>query len=177
MGLTPKQEAFCHEYPKDFNATRSAITAGYSEKTAHVQGPRLLENVEVRKRIKEIIDKRFENADIKTQDIVTELARLGLSDIKDYLTVEEGGEVTLKPFKDMADGQTRCIKTVEEKRVIKEGADGTSTILNSNLKYTLYDKQKSLELLGKYKQMFADKVDVNHSGTLKVEIENNVVNE
>lgn len=32
--LTDKQIAFCIEYIKDWNATRAAIAAGYSEKTA-----------------------------------------------------------------------------------------------------------------------------------------------
>ena len=32
--LTDKQKQFCKEYVTDWNATRSAIAAGYSEKTA-----------------------------------------------------------------------------------------------------------------------------------------------
>lgn len=34
MKLTEKQKAFCDEYIIDFNASRAAISAGYSEKTA-----------------------------------------------------------------------------------------------------------------------------------------------
>lgn len=33
-GLTDKQKRFCEEYIKDWNGTRAAIAAGYSEKTA-----------------------------------------------------------------------------------------------------------------------------------------------
>lgn len=33
--LTAKQERFCREYIIDLNATRAAIRAGYSEKTAN----------------------------------------------------------------------------------------------------------------------------------------------
>lgn len=40
--LTPKEELFVIEYPKDFNATQAAIRAGYSPKTAAQQGSRLL---------------------------------------------------------------------------------------------------------------------------------------
>jgi phage terminase small subunit len=36
--LTPKQRIFCEEYVIDWNATRAAIAAGYSEKTATVIG-------------------------------------------------------------------------------------------------------------------------------------------
>lgn len=36
--LTPKQKIFCEEYVLDWNATRAAKVAGYSEKTAQVIG-------------------------------------------------------------------------------------------------------------------------------------------
>ncbi|HEX2334937.1 MAG TPA: terminase small subunit [Hyphomicrobiaceae bacterium] len=43
--LTPKkQKRFCQEYLVDLNATGAARWAGYSAKTAHGQGPRLLAN-------------------------------------------------------------------------------------------------------------------------------------
>ncbi len=45
--MTPKQERFVQEYTIDSNATQAAIRAGYSAKSAYVQGPRLLENVGV----------------------------------------------------------------------------------------------------------------------------------
>ena len=45
--LTPKQERFVAEYLVDMNATQAAIRAGYSRKTADVQGPRLLGNVRI----------------------------------------------------------------------------------------------------------------------------------
>ena len=51
MALNPKQQLFVQEYLVDMNATQAAIRAGYSEATAHSQGPRLLEHAEVRKEI------------------------------------------------------------------------------------------------------------------------------
>jgi len=48
-GLTPKQRIFCREYLLDLNATQAAIRAGYSQKTADPQGPRLLGNVRVQR--------------------------------------------------------------------------------------------------------------------------------
>lgn len=55
--LSAKQEQFCLEYRKhDGNATAAAIAAGYSERTAGSQGNRLLKNVEIQKRIKELAD-------------------------------------------------------------------------------------------------------------------------
>jgi phage terminase small subunit len=61
--LTPKQERFIDEYIKDLNATQAAIKAGYSEKTAGVQGSTLLKNP----KISEAIKNRLE--DIKSDSI------------------------------------------------------------------------------------------------------------
>ncbi len=45
--LTSRQELFVSEYLLDLNATKAAIRAGYSSKTAHSCGPRLLDNAAV----------------------------------------------------------------------------------------------------------------------------------
>lgn len=39
---SPRREAFVREYVKDLHATKAAIRAGYSEKTARHQGSKLL---------------------------------------------------------------------------------------------------------------------------------------
>ncbi|WP_198164195.1 terminase small subunit, partial [Bradyrhizobium jicamae] len=49
--LTPKQQRFVETFLLDLNATQAAIRAGYSERTANQQGPRLLDNEDVRKAI------------------------------------------------------------------------------------------------------------------------------
>ena len=51
--LTPKQKRFCDEYLIDLNATKAAIRAGYSERTANEQGARLLAKVSVKAHIDE----------------------------------------------------------------------------------------------------------------------------
>ena len=49
--LTEKQQRFVEEYLVDLNATQAAIRAGYSVKTADVQGSRMLRNVKVLRRL------------------------------------------------------------------------------------------------------------------------------
>lgn len=53
--FSPKQKRFITEYPKDMNATQSAIRAGYSPKTAYSQGQRLLKKAEIKKAIEDLI--------------------------------------------------------------------------------------------------------------------------
>lgn len=73
--LTPKQARFVAEYLVDLNATRAAIRAGYSEKTAHSAGPRLLEDVDVRAAIDAKSQKVAAKLDISVERIEAELAR------------------------------------------------------------------------------------------------------
>lgn len=61
--LTDKQQRFIDEYLLDLNATRAAIRAGYSERTAQEQSSRLLSNVIISARIQE----RKQELSIKTQ--------------------------------------------------------------------------------------------------------------
>ena len=59
-GLMPMQALFAQEYVVDFNATKAAIRAGYSEKTARSQGQRLLTNVDIQAAVSEAIKARME---------------------------------------------------------------------------------------------------------------------
>lgn len=67
--LTPKQQAFVDEYLIDFNATRAALTAGYSQKTAAKIGSENLIKPEIQKAISLAQQKRSERTEI-TQDYV-----------------------------------------------------------------------------------------------------------
>lgn len=82
-GLTPKQERFVREYRVDMNATQAAIRAGYSAKTAHSAGPRLLENVGVREAIDAKQQKLAAKLEITPERIEAELARYAFADAPD----------------------------------------------------------------------------------------------
>ena len=69
--LTEKERIFADEYIKTTNATQSAITAGYSEKTARSKGSQLLTKINVRQYIDAIMNERSKNT-IATADEVLE---------------------------------------------------------------------------------------------------------
>jgi phage terminase small subunit len=70
MPLPPRQAAFVREYLVDFNATQAAIRAGYAKKTAYSQGPRLLENVGIKRAIEKAQAKTAEKVELKAEDVV-----------------------------------------------------------------------------------------------------------
>lgn len=55
--LSAKQKRFCAEYIVDYNGTKAAIRAGYSEESAAVQASRLLKNDKVLARVRELQEK------------------------------------------------------------------------------------------------------------------------
>ena len=75
--LTDKQKIFCKEYIKDFNATRAAIAAGYSKKTAYATGAENLRKPQLQKKINEMKAKRAERTQITADNVVKELAKIG----------------------------------------------------------------------------------------------------
>jgi phage terminase small subunit len=80
--LTPKQQRFVGEYLVDLNATQAAIRAGYSAKTAHSSGPRLLENVGVQAALTARRLELEKSTGVTQERVLMELAKVGFSDIR-----------------------------------------------------------------------------------------------
>ena len=68
--LTPKQEAFVREYLVDLDATKAAIRAGYSERTAGQQGHQLLKKTSVAAAIQEAQQARAERTGLTQDDVI-----------------------------------------------------------------------------------------------------------
>lgn len=74
--LNAKQEMFCLEYIKDFNATQAAIRAGYSKKTAGSQAHDLLKKPEIQEKLAEAIKERSEKTKIDAQWVLTQAVKV-----------------------------------------------------------------------------------------------------
>ncbi len=71
--LTVRQERFVEEYLIDLNATQAAVRAGYSAKTAHSCGPRLLANAGVAAAISAAKQERAEATKIDAEYVLRKL--------------------------------------------------------------------------------------------------------
>jgi phage terminase small subunit len=91
--LTDKQGAFALEYVRDLNATRAAIAAGFSAKTASVQGYQLLQNTLVREEIARLNAERVERLKMDADQLLIRLLEEAHADIADLFD-DAGG---LKP--------------------------------------------------------------------------------
>ncbi len=73
--LTPKQQRFVDQYLIDVNAKQAAIRAGYSAKTAEVQGCRLLRKVQVQQSIQKGQEALSERTLVTQDDVVRGLLK------------------------------------------------------------------------------------------------------
>jgi phage terminase small subunit len=76
MALSEKHELFVMAYLKNLNATEAAIEAGYSEKSARVQGSRLLTNADIRARIDELLERRKEKMELDADFVIGRLLEI-----------------------------------------------------------------------------------------------------
>ena len=126
-----RQERFCQEYAKLGNATQSAIEAGYSGKTAYSAGQRLLRNVEVQNRLKEL------NGEVKNAKIAD--AR----EMQEHLTSILRGE------------------SDEEVIVVEGCGDGVSEAVTKKKKPSQSDRIKAMQLLAKMQGVLDNSTTVN----------------
>jgi len=111
--LTPKQQRFCEEYIIDLNAAQAAIRAGYGEKSARSKASQLLTKVNIQNEVQRLKAKRSKRVQLDADDIVQELMRVGYSNIRDYLTVDEDGEVYIKNFDDIDRDKLAAVESVK----------------------------------------------------------------
>ena len=76
--MNAKQATFVREYLVDLNATQAAIRAGYSRKTAKVQGSRLLTNADVAAAVESGIAARAARVEVKADSVLRDVERLSL---------------------------------------------------------------------------------------------------
>ena len=86
--LKPKELIFAEEWLKTTNATKSAIKAGYSERTAYSAGSRLLKKVDVKQYIDERLAEMQENSIADTNEVMQFLSSTMRGDIPDQFGLD-----------------------------------------------------------------------------------------
>lgn len=165
MALTAKQELFVQEYLVDLNATQAAIRAGYSEKTAYSIGQENLKKPEIQEYIQTLMEERSKRTEITADMVLKEYAKLGFSNISDYLKVET------KMFRG-DDGQPQEYKAVdifETDKIDRAKLDAVAEIKQTKegISLKLHDKKGALDSMARHLGMFNDKIE--HSGAISHE--------
>lgn len=158
--LTEKQQRFVDEYLIDLNATQAAIRAGYSAKTADVQGSRMLGNVKVQQAIAEAMAKRSKRTGVNQDRVVLELAKIAFVKMTDI--VDSEGRIR----SNATDDDLSCIESIKYKESDNEYGGSVEREVK------ISSKLRALELLGKHLGMWNDKLDVNIASPIVISGEN-----
>ena len=156
--LTDKEKVFCDEYLITLNKTKSAIKAGYSEKSAKEIGYQLFTKLHIQDYIEKRMKDREERTEITQDMVLKELATFGFANIQDYIKHSQDGLIIFKSINDVPEEAARAIEAI---KVIDNGRKGS-------VEFKLHSKSRGLELIGRHLGMFLDKTE--HSGKIEVEI-------
>jgi phage terminase small subunit len=160
--LTDKQRLFCIHYVKSFNATMSAINAGYSSESARQTGSENLSKPYIRDEIKRLKSQMTGDLFLEAMDVLRKYAEIAFADITDYTQFGKKEVQAMGAFGPIQDDEGRPVmKDVnyvdfKESEVVdgtiitevKQGKDGVSI--------KLADKMKALDKLAQYFDMLPD---------------------
>ncbi|MDV7145634.1 terminase small subunit [Tropicimonas sp. TH_r6] len=152
MPLNQRQKAFVNGYLVSGNATKAAVEAGYSAKTARSQGQRLLTNVDISRAIAKRQEKAAEQADITRERALEELAKIGFLDIRKLFSPT--GQ--LVPLHDLEDDPAGAIASVEVVTKTLPTARGEPPEVEYVHRIKLSDKRAALVDIAKMQGWFAE---------------------
>jgi phage terminase small subunit len=153
--LTPRQEVFVAEYLTDLNATRAAIAAGYSPKSAEAASSRLLRNVKVAAVIAEKQGKRLAKLEITADRVLQGIAQLAFFDIR-KLYAPDG---SLKSVPELDDETAAALVGIEIEEAYQRFGKGQAKPTGLLKKIKLADRGLNLERLGRHLKLFTDRVE------------------
>jgi len=151
MKPTNKQTRFCQEYLIDLNATQAAIRAGYCNKNARQMGHENLTKPYIQQEIQRLMDERARKTEITAEKVLRELAKIGFSDITDF--VEFGQQA---PAAEGTNDRAAHYVRIKDSAEVDGSPIAEIRETRNGLVFKLHDKTRSLELIGKHLGMFKD---------------------
>lgn len=151
--LNPQWQVFADKYLSHGVATTAAIEAGFSKNSARSTGARLLRNTSISDYI-QAQQQRIATKTVNRRDkILQELDKLAFANIGDFIRVDEDG-LPQVDFSNATPEQLAAITSVSTKKRKIYNPKGDHIATEEAAKFTLSDKLRGLELLGRAEGMF-----------------------
>ena len=144
--LSGKELLFISEYLKDFNATRAAIEAGYSKKTARSIASTMLTKVNIQDEIKKQVDAILKDNKGLALKVVRECEKIAFSKLEDFMTYDDNGVVLISS--EQVD--TSALESIQFDETL------TANGYTKKKRVKQHDKLKALEILAKYTALYSD---------------------
>lgn len=159
--FTPKQQKFIDEYLVDLNATKAAIRAGYSAKTAYQAGSRLLTKVEIQEALRKKQQKREKKTEITAERVLKQLANMAFFDSRSIMG--EGGNIL--PVNEWPDeAATAGVAGIE----VVEIKDKNGRTVGQTKKIKITDRRGPLQDLAKHLGICAENLNVKVEDVTKL---------
>ena len=110
----------------------------------------------------------LDRSGITESKIIQEFKIIAFSDLKNHVSVDEGGDLCVVPLDQMG-RKSRAVKKVREKSTITESKDGATLNKISTVEYELYDKIAALETLASMRGMKVPE-KIKHEGSLTINV-------
>lgn len=170
MALTPKQQVFVDRYLVHFNATRAALEAGYSPKSAYSTGWENLRKPEIAK----VVSERLSETAMGPEEVLMRLGDQARGSMRDFVTFDDNGNVGFDLERAAQDGKLNLAKKLKTKTrqwsemaySIESGEIEPRPVTETTVEFELYDAQAALVQIGKHHKLFVDKVEMEHSGSV-----------
>ena len=150
--LTDKQKRFIDRYMISLNATDAAIAAGYSKKTASVQGAKLLKNPNIQRVLGNQQHQQAERQRLDSDEVITQLYYCVTRSAADFVDPETGKIVT--DVEKLNRRAQACIDGIDQDVKIIYGPDGEIVGEQIRTKLKLTPKVPALDLAMKHKGLF-----------------------
>jgi phage terminase small subunit len=160
--LNDKQKLFVHEYLLDGNATRAAISAGYSKDSARSIGSELLTNPYISEAIAKRFNKRCQRLELTADRVLQELCKLAFYDPRNFYN-QDG---SLKHPTELDDNTAMALAGMDIEEAYEHFGKGQAKPTGVIKKIKLADKGQNLERLGKTFKLFTDKIEVGADKSL-----------
>lgn len=175
--LTGKQLLFANYYIGEArqNATKAAILAGYSKKTAYSIGSENLRKPE----ISAYIEVRQKDLILSATTVLTRLTEIANGKVTDFLDADKKFDLE-KAKNEGKDGNLKKLKikrTIKEKKTEvrddmrgfladdeAEAIETESEIIYEEVEFELYSAHEALRDLGKHHKLFTE--NINHGGEI-----------
>jgi len=144
--LTPKRVKFCAEYVYDWNASRAARDAGYSEKTAYSIGSELLKIPEIKEYIALIRNDLEELAGVSKLKNLSVLAKVAYSnDISEL----HDTWIDLKDYEALSDKDKAGIKSIDRRVTKRKEGINDDEVEVEQIKIECFDRRLYIETINK----------------------------
>ena len=158
--LTARQSRFIEHYVADpnRNAYQAALKAGYSEWAAK-RASDLLANPHIAAEINRKLKLIEVKSEVTVASVLQELARLGFSNMGDYMRVTSDGQAYVD-LSNLTPAQWAAIEEVQTEEYKQGRGEDARDIIKTKIK--LASKNVALTTIAKYLGMLHDKLEVVH---------------